>query len=47
MLVAVGIMSLYAIGAIGAIVWMHFRPATPDPSPAAIRVNEYLRKGHR
>lgn len=47
MLLAAGILGLYIIGAVVVMVWMSFRPPTPDPSVAAWRIREYLDKGRR
>lgn len=47
MLLAFAIMGLYLVGVIAIGVWLHYRPPTPDPSIAAIRVNEYLTIGRR
>ena len=47
MLLAFGIMSAYLLAVIVTAGWLKIRPCQPDPSIAAMRVQEYLRKGRR
>jgi hypothetical protein len=47
MLLALLVMGGYTVTVAVVALWFHFRPPAPDPSIAAIRINEYLRKGRR
>lgn len=48
MLITALILGSYLLICAVAFYWLFIRDAvTPDPSPAAIRVVEYIRKGRR